>query len=133
MKTQWTGRDIAAPADVMWKLLTDVDRWSDWGPSVRGATLSTSRFELGSTGTVRTVVGLDLPFEVTRYSEGRSWSWSVAGCRATDHVVEALGPDASRVAFGVPWVVTPYLAVCRVALQRLSQLGPREVASSPAP
>ncbi len=111
----------------MWGLLIDVGRWPEWGPSVRHATLATSRFELGSSGTVRTVVGLELPFEVTCFEEGRCWSWSVAGRPATDHVVEASGPDASRVAFGVPWIATPYLVVCRMALRRLDELGRREV------
>jgi len=127
LKTRWTSRDIAAPAEVMWELLTDVDRWPEWGPSVRRATLATSRFELGSRGTVRTVLGLAFRFEVTRFEEGRSWSWRVAGCPATDHVVEARGPDLSRVGFGVPWIATPYLVVCRMALRRLDELGRREV------
>jgi hypothetical protein len=83
--------------------------------------------ELGSTGTVRTVIGLVLPFEVTRFEEGRSWSWSVAGCPATHHVVEGRGPHLSRVGFGVPWIAAPYLVVCRMALRRLDELGLREV------
>jgi len=132
MKRRWVSRDIAAPAEVMWELLVDVRRWPEWGPSVRHATLATSRLGLGSRGTVRTVIGLELPFEVTRFEEGRSWSWSVAGCPATDHVVEARGP-ASRVAFGVPWIARPYLVVCRVALRRLDKLGEREVTSGPFP
>lgn len=111
----------------MWELLIDVGRWPEWGPSVRRATLATSRFELGSKGFVRTVIGLELPFEVTRFEEGRSWSWSVAGCPATDHVVEARGPDMSSVAFGVPWIAAPYLVVCRMALRRLDELGRQEV------
>jgi hypothetical protein len=127
MKARWTSSDIAAPAEVMWALLIDVGRWPEWGPSVRRATLATSRFELGSTGTVRTVIGLVLPFEVTRFEEGRSWSWSVAGCPATHHVVEGRGPHLSRVGFGVPWIAAPYLVVCRMALRRLDELGLREV------
>ena len=113
----------------MWELLVDVRRWPEWGPSVRHATLATSRLELGSRGTVRTVIGLELPFEVTRFEEGRSWSWSVAGCPATDHLVEARGPAASCVAFAVPWIARPYLVVCRVALGRLDKLGERDVTS----
>ena len=133
MKTRWTSRDIAAPAEVMWELLTDVGRWPEWGPSVRRATLASSRFELGSRGTVQTVIGLGFPFEVTRFEEGRSWSWSVAGCPATDHVVEARGPNLSRVGFGVPRIATPYLVVCRMALRHLDELGRREVTSPRVP
>ena len=72
-------------------------------------------------------------FEVTRFEEGRSWSWSVAGHPATDHVVEDRGADASRVTFGMPWIVTPYLVVCRVALRRLDELGRREVSPPQIP
>ena len=129
MKPRWVSRDLAVPAEVMWELLVDVRRWPEWGPSLRNATLVTSRLELGSSGSVRTVIGLELPFEVTRFEEGRSWSWNVAGIPATDHVVEARGTDASRVAFGVPWFALPYLVVCRVALRRLETLGEREVTS----
>lgn len=129
MKRLWVSRDIAAPADVMWELLVDVRRWPEWGPSVRHATLATSRLELASTGTVRTVIGLELSFEVTSFEEGRSWSWNVAGYPATDHVVEARGPGASCVKFGVPWIAQPYLVVCRVALRRLEKLGKQELTS----
>ena len=129
MKHRWVSRDIEVPAEVMWGLLVDVRRWPEWGPTIRHATLATSRLELASSGTVRTVIGLELSFEVTSFDEGRSWSWSVAGCPATDHVVEARGPEASRVAFGVPWIAWPYLVVCRVALRRLETLGKREVLS----
>jgi hypothetical protein len=132
MKHRWVSRDIAVPADVMWELLVDVRHWPEWGPSVRHATLTTSRLELGSRGTVRTVIGLELPFEVTRFEPGRSWSWAVASCPATDHVVEARGPLASWVAFGVPWIAAPYLAVCGVALRRLEKLGEQAI-TSPRP
>jgi hypothetical protein len=133
MRSRWVGRDISVPPEVMWELLVDVGRWPEWGPSVRRATLATSRLALGSRGTVRTVFGVELPFEVTRFEEGRTWSWNVAGCPATDHVVEARGPGASRVAFGVPWIARPYLVVCRAALRRLEELGEREVTSPRSP
>ena len=133
MKTRCTSCDTSAPVEVMWELLIDVDRWPEWGPSVRRATLATNRFALGSRGTVRTVIGLELPFEVTRFEEGRSWSWSVAGCPATDHVVEGRGPGLCRVTFGVPRIAAPYLVVCRIALRRLDELGRREVTSRRVP
>lgn len=127
MKFRWVSREIAAPAEVMWELLVDPRCWPRWGPSLRHATLDTARLEPGSRGTVRTVIGLGLSFEVTRFEEGRSWSWNVAGVPATDHVVESRGPRASRVAFGVPWFALPYLVVCWVALRRLEALGAGEV------
>ena len=80
-------RYVAAPVGDVWELLTDVGRWPEWGPSVRGAELAAPCLMTGSTGHVRTVLGISLPFRVTEFQAGRSWSWSVAGIRATDHIV----------------------------------------------
>ena len=89
-------RHIAAPAADVWELLIDVGRWHDWGPSVTGAELDSPGFRAGSTGRVRTVPGIRLPFTVTEVRAGRSWSWSVAGVRATGHLVVPEG-DGCRV------------------------------------
>ncbi len=122
MRRLWTRRTIEAPASVLWELLTDLDRWPDWGPSLRAASLHDGRFEPGATGTLTPVVGPDLPFEITAVETGAGWAWKVAGIDATDHTVEPLGDDRCRVGFGVPWPVAPYLAVCGVALRRLDEL-----------
>lgn len=114
--------DIDAPAEVAWALLTNLDCWPAWGPMVRRGELDAGRFEAGATGVVITVGGVRLPFEITAHDEGRRWAWNVAGVPATDHTVQALGPDRSRVGFGVPWPATPYLAICRVALRRIESI-----------
>ncbi len=126
MRSIWVHRDIAAPAERAWELLSEPDRWSAWGPSVRGAALHGERLERGATGTVTTAVGIDLDFEITRFEPGRAWSWKVAGVPATDHRVEPLGPDRCRVGFGVPWPALPYLAICRLALARIETLARRD-------
>ncbi len=118
----WTHRTIAAEAAAAWSLLTDLDRWRDWGPSVRGATLDApGRFEPGATGQVTTVVGIRLPFRLTDVDPGHRWAWRVAGIPATVHTVE---PDRAgvRVGFGVPAPAVPYLAVCSLALRRIEAL-----------
>lgn len=122
MKTVWVHRDIVAPAEEIWELLTNVDCWPDWGPTVRRAELHGESFAAGVEGTVTTAVGVSLPFEITECEAGRRWTWTVAGIPATDHAVEALGPQRSRAGFGVPWPAAPYLAVCAVALRRLESL-----------
>lgn len=114
--------DVDAPAESLWSLLTDLDRWPAWGPTVRRAELDGHRLEAGARGTVTTVLGIRLPFEVTTHLDGACWAWRVAGVPATTHTVQALGPGACRVGFGVPWPAAPYLVVCRVALRRLEAL-----------
>ncbi len=127
----WTWGDVAAPAEVAWNLLVDVERWPEWGPSVRSARLLSERFGDGTRGLVTTALGFDLPFEVTSFEPGRSWSWSVAGVPATGHRVESTGEDACRVGFGVPAIALPYLVVCRVAIARIAEIAPREPVRRP--
>jgi uncharacterized protein YndB with AHSA1/START domain len=121
----WTEIDVDAPAARVWELLTDVERWPEWGPSIQHAELDGPRFETGATGTVGTVLGVRLPFEVTAYEQGRRWSWKVAGVPATDHLVTPLHDDRCTVGFGVPVFAVPYLPVCRVGVRRLADLANR--------
>jgi uncharacterized protein YndB with AHSA1/START domain len=117
-------RGIAAPPDVAWRLLTDLDTWPQWGPSVASASIDTDELRLGSRGTVATMAGVSLPFEVTRFEDGRRWSWKVAGVSATDHRVVAT-EEGCEVTFGVPWWAPGYLAVCAIALRRIEKLALR--------
>jgi hypothetical protein len=107
---------------VLWDLLTDLDQWPAWGPSVEGATLHGETLELGTSGTVSTVVGVGVPFEITDFEPGRRWGWKVAGLPATVHTVEDLGNDRCRVGFGVPWLAAPYVVICEIALKRLETM-----------
>ncbi|MFW2380792.1 MAG: SRPBCC family protein [Acidimicrobiales bacterium] len=122
MKKLWVHRDIGAPPATVWELLTDPHYWSEWGPTVREADVHGDRLQMGARGTVTTVAGVDLPFEITNYDEGSRWEWKVGGVPATDHTVEPSGPDSCRVGFGVPWPAAPYLAFCRLALERLEKM-----------
>ena len=67
MRRLWTHRDIDAPAPVVWQLLCDLERWPDWGPSVRSASLDGQTLSLGATGRVTTAVGVDLSFTITEF------------------------------------------------------------------
>ncbi len=122
MRKLWTHAEIDAPAEVVWQLLTDTDTWPQWGPSIRRARVNGDSLKLGATGTVTTMIGFDVPFEITELVAGERWSWKVAGIGATDHVVERIGPQRCRAGFGVPVLAAPYLAVCRLALHRIDRL-----------
>ncbi len=122
MRLLWTHRDIDAPAPVVWQVLCDLERWPEWGPSVRSAQLNGPTLSLGATGTVTTAVGVDLGFTITEFEDGATWAWRVAGLPATAHSVESLGGVRCRAGFGVPFVAAPYLTICRVALRRIDAL-----------
>ena len=117
-----TGVEIQAPASAAWKLLTDTTRWPEWGPSISHVESAEQYIGPGSTGRVQTIIGVWLPFRVTEFVAGQRWGWEVAGIPATDHRVESLGPDRCRVSFEVPLLADPYLAVCKLAAQRIRNI-----------
>jgi len=121
MATVSVGRDLAVSPDVAWDMLTRTRFWPGWGPSVSAVEPTDARIGPDSTGRVRTAVGVWLPFAVTDWDEGRSWSWRVAGLPATGHRVEPTATGC-RVSFDVPAVAAPYLVVCRIALGRIDRL-----------
>jgi uncharacterized protein YndB with AHSA1/START domain len=115
-------RRIAAPPEVVWDLLVDLDAWPRWGPSIQRARLvEPGPLKKGSHGRVWTPIGLALPFTITEFDESRCWAWDVAGIGATRHEVQPDG-EGARVAFSVPWWAPAYLAVCAVALKRIARL-----------
>lgn len=116
-------RLIAASPRAAWELLTDLDAWPQWGPSISGAELDQPYQELtkGATGVVSTSVRVKLPFEITEFDPGTYWEWKVAGVPATSHRVTPEG-RGSRVAMGVPWWAPAYLTVCSIALRRIENL-----------
>lgn len=116
-------RLIAAPADQVWRLLTDVRQWPSWGPSVRRAELDNgdTRLSDGVCGTVWTAAGVRLPFRITEFTPQRRWCWTVAGVTATGHDLAPVD-DGCRVRFDMPWWAVAYLPVCAVGLDRLAKL-----------
>lgn len=116
------GRNIEAPARLVWAVMTDVAMWPRWGPSVSTVESTDRHIKFGSTGRVRIPLGLWLPFEVTSMSPGRSWSWRVGGVAATGHRVEPLGNSRCRLVFEIPYWAAPYALVCRVAAGRIAQI-----------
>ncbi len=117
-----TARTMAVPSSAAWRVLTDLDAWPQWGPTVRRAELTDpGPLRLGSRGKVWTSVGVVLPFEITEFDDHHAWAWKVAGVPATRHTVTSL-PGGCRVSFGVPTWAPLYLTVCALALKRIESL-----------
>jgi hypothetical protein len=116
---------VPAEPSAAWQLLTDTRTWPSWGPTIRAVTVDAPDggpvIVSGTTGSVRTVAGLTLPFRVVEVDPAGRWTWRVAGVPATGHRVEA-HPDGCRVVFEVPVLAAPYAAVCRLALRRIRGL-----------
>jgi hypothetical protein len=113
---------VKAASEEVWQILVDTSRWVEWGPSIRNVESNERFLTALSSGLVRTVPGFSVPFAVTRFEPGKTWSWRVFGIPATTHTVESLGANRSRLLFGVPLIAFPYLLVCLVAIKRISLL-----------
>ncbi len=114
--------DIEADADCVWRLLVDVARWPEWGPSVQAVECPSRVIGPGVTGRVQTAPGLWLDFEITHWEEGRYWRWRVGGVAATGHRVVVRGPGRCELVFEVPAWAPFYLPVCALALRRIARI-----------
>lgn len=113
-------RSVDAPAERVWDIFRDTARWSAWGPSLTAVEASDRHIVSGTTGRVRTVFGVWLPFTVQTVTATR-WTWTVAGIPATGHRVEARDAGC-RAGFEVPLIVAPYVLVCWLALRAIEDL-----------
>lgn len=114
---------IAAPRDRVWELFRDTEAWPEWGPSVRAVEAPTRYVEAGTSGRVRTVAGIWLPFEVRTCADYR-WTWDVGKLPATGHRIER-GSDSSDdcvAVIEIPPLAAPYTVVCERGLRRLRRL-----------
>jgi uncharacterized protein YndB with AHSA1/START domain len=91
--------DIAAPADRVWAVMSDVERWHEWTPSITRVTLlRKGALAVGSRALVRQPKFPPALWRVTDLVPGRSFTWvSVApGLRVVGrHTVEPTA-DGSR-------------------------------------
>lgn len=114
-------RVVQAPADSVWDLLVDARRWPEWGPSVRDVECDDHLIQPGSTGRVKTPVGIWLPFEIVSCEPYR-WTWRVAGVPATGHRIEVLSEESCRVIFELSPIAVVYVPVCQRALRAIVAL-----------
>lgn len=119
-----TSRTINASEGTVWDLLTETRHWPRWGPTV-SAVEGPERIGPGSTGRIRTPVGLWLPFEITEYRATDHWAWEVAGRPATTHRIEPAAGGGTTVTFTAPGWALPYVVVLHHGLRRLATLAER--------
>ena len=99
MRQFTTTIDIAAPPDRVWDVMSDIDRWHEWTPSVTRVTrLRDEPFAVGTRAIVRQPKFPPAIWKITSIEAGRSFTWiSVApGFRAVGHHAVERPPTGSR-------------------------------------
>ncbi|VTR02275.1 Polyketide cyclase / dehydrase and lipid transport [Clostridioides difficile] len=110
------------PPEAVWATITDVQAWPSWGPTVVGARVDGDvELASGTRGTITTIAGVPLPFEITEFVDGRSWAWKVAGVNATRHEVIPVA-GGCVLSFGAPAWAVAYLPVLAIALPRIERI-----------
>ena len=96
--------DIRATPQRVWAVLSDVEDWPEWTPSVRSVErLDGGPFAVGSRVRIRQPKLLPAVWRITSIEKGRAFTWVTAspGLSVTArHVVEAT-PDGSRVTLSI--------------------------------
>ncbi|GAB98656.1 hypothetical protein GONAM_02_01790 [Gordonia namibiensis NBRC 108229] len=110
------------PPEAVWSTITDVSSWPRWGPTVTGARVfGDAELASGVRGTITTIAGVPLPFEITEFVDGRSWAWKVGGVNATRHEVIPVA-GGCVLSFGAPLWAVAYLPVLAIALPRIERI-----------
>lgn len=115
---------IEAPRSKVWDLLTYTDRWAEWSPFVSDVDASRRRINKGTTGHVRTPLGVRVPFKVTEYEGEEYWKWDIARVPATGHRV-GRASGKTVVAIEVPLYAAGSAPLCRRALDSLREVAER--------
>lgn len=114
-------RELDTPAERAWEVLTDTERWPDWGPTVSAVDADRRFVRAGSTGDLQVLGGPWIPYEITSCEDYR-WTWDVADVPATGHRVESVPHERCRVVFELHPLATGYAPVCARALQQIEGL-----------
>jgi hypothetical protein len=115
-------KKIPAPIDLVWDIITDTEKWAEWGPSVTEVACPDRWISLAMKGRVRTALGIWLPFEITEFNAPNYWGWTVAGIQATGHGLEVIDDNACLLRFEIPYGLFPYKLVCQLAIKKISLL-----------
>ena len=98
--------DIAAPAQRVWTVISDVEAWPEWTASVLSVRrLDQGKFRVGSRARIRQPKFFPAVWEVTKLDEGRSFTWVMRspGLQATGHHGVARTQGGSRATLSVTY------------------------------
>lgn len=103
---------IDAPADLVWRTVVDVAKWSAWTPTITEIRVhGGGELQQGSVATVRQPKQPAREWTVTELADGRSFTWtsSSPGLRfAADHTVTtADGTTSVELTFSVAGPLAP--------------------------
>ena len=94
-----TSIDIAAPSDRVWSVMSDVERWPEWTPSVSQVKrLDGGPFGVGSRARIHQPKFPPAFWKVSAIEPGRSFTWvsTAPGMRVVGHHAVASTPTGSR-------------------------------------
>lgn len=104
---------IDAPADLVWRTVQDVEKWSDWTPTINEIRVhGGGDIKEGTVATVRQPKQPAREWTVTELVDGRSFRWTArsAGLRfAADHIVTtANGKTTVELTFSLAGPLAPF-------------------------
>jgi uncharacterized protein YndB with AHSA1/START domain len=80
MRTFSVSINIAAPSERVWQVMTDIDRWHEWTPSITSVRrLGAGSFAVGSWALVRQPKFPPALWKITAIEPGRSFTWISGG------------------------------------------------------
>ena len=97
--------EIAAPAEQVWAVMSDLEAWPSWAPTVTSVRLlDDGPPQVGSRAKIAQPKLPQTEYTITALVPGRSFTWEATGPGVRTiarHQIEPLGPDRSRVRLSV--------------------------------
>ena len=98
-------REIAAPAEAIWSVMTDVEAWPEWTQSITSAErLDDADFGLGSRVRIRQPKLPAVVWRVSEFEPARYFAWEASGGgihSVAGNRIEPAGAGRSRVTLSV--------------------------------
>ena len=104
VKTFRVSTEIAAPPARVWDVMSDVERWHEWTPSITSITrLDDGPFGVGSRALVQQPGLPQATWEVTAFEPERGFTWvsTAPGVRVSGHHFAEPTPGGSRATLSV--------------------------------